>query len=362
MIVMLIVMITLALTSMLATHSVYAQTTTVQVNPPQVVYDSINGTIGTLFNITVTVTGVDDMRAWQVKMAYNDSIINVTRWYEPTWDPTYVFYGLGMTLPVPGPSKVVYGPGGWLGVGSTLFPGPAVGGGFTGDGLLCILTFNITATPPLGQIYTCNFNMIYPSDTFWMKTGESTKRAFTTYENGYYEYMNPWTSPGTPDIAVVNVTPSKTVIGQDYALFTTVLVTNQGNNVEQINATLCINATWWIKSPPFYLRGGESVFLTFTLNTSGLVKGNYTMGVYAEPVLGEVDMLDNNLATGIITVTIPGDVTGDFCLDMQDISLLADAFLTEPGHSLWNPSADINNDNSVDMMDISIAMDHFMQS
>jgi len=171
-----------------------ARAAAVNVNPPRVVYDSINGTIGTLFNITVKVTGVDDMEAWQVKMAFDDTIINVTRWYEPTWDPTYVFYGKG-TLPVPAPPKTIYSAGGWTGVGAVLFPASSVGGGFTGDGLLCILTFNITATPPPGQICTCNFNIVYPNDTFWIAralTGETgVKRAFTTCENGYYEYMNP---------------------------------------------------------------------------------------------------------------------------------------------------------------------------
>ena len=57
-----------------------------------------------------------------------------------------------------------------------------------------------------------------------------------------------------------------------------------------------------------------------------------------------------------------GDVNGDGTVDMQDIGLLADAFLAEPGHPLWNAGADINNDNRIDMADISIAIDHFMQS
>ena len=56
-----------------------------------------------------------------------------------------------------------------------------------------------------------------------------------------------------------------------------------------------------------------------------------------------------------------GDVNGDGTVDMQDISLLADAFLSYPGHPQWNLSADINNDNSVDMLDVSTAIDHFMQ-
>jgi hypothetical protein len=204
---MLILMIALGLTSsMLATHPVYAQTTTVDVNPPQVVYDSVNGTIGTLFNITVTVTGMDDMKTWQVKMAFNDSIINVTRWYEPTTNPAYVFYGKG-TLPVPAPPGVRY-QSGWVGIGSALFPAPAVGGGFTGAGLLCTLTFNITATPPPGQTYTCDFNVTYPNDTFWIKAGESAKRAFTTYNGGQY-----WFIPELAPLMILATLAAATIVG-----------------------------------------------------------------------------------------------------------------------------------------------------
>jgi hypothetical protein len=209
---MLILMITLALTSsMLATHPVYAQNGGVQVNPPQVVYDSTNGTIGTLFNLTVTVTGITDMKVWQVKMAFNVSMINVTRWYEPTTDTSYVFYGQS-TLPVPAPPKTSYniesGDIAYLGIGSALFPAPSPGGGFTGDGLLCILTFNITATPPPGQIYTCNFFINYPTGTFWIKTGESSKRAFDTYNGGQY-----WFIPELAPLMILATLAAATIVG-----------------------------------------------------------------------------------------------------------------------------------------------------
>jgi hypothetical protein len=162
--------------------------TSAYVDPAQIVLDpATNGTIGTLFNVTVWVNGVEDMKTWQVKMSFNHSMINITRWYEPTWDPNYVFYGK-TTLPVPGPSNVRYEyvneTSGWLGVGSALFPAPSPGGGFTGNGLLCILQFNVTAAPPEGEVYTTELYINYPSDTFWIKAGESAKRAFDSYTPG----------------------------------------------------------------------------------------------------------------------------------------------------------------------------------
>jgi hypothetical protein len=158
---------------------------TIYVDPANSSYDASTTPIGTLFNVTVKVNNVVDMKTWQVKMWFNDTIINVTRWYEPKTDPAYVFYGQS-TLPVPAPPKPAYGRG-WLGVGASLFPAPSVGGGFTGNGKLCILTFNITALPPPGQTYSCALNVTNFPDTFWIKAGESAKSPFDQYQNGNYE-------------------------------------------------------------------------------------------------------------------------------------------------------------------------------
>lgn len=174
--------------SILSIKEVRAATTSAYVDPAEIVLDpATNGTIGTKFNVTVWVTGVDDMSTWQLKMSYNHSMINITRWFEPTWDANYVFYGK-TTLPVPTPPGVRYQyvspTEGWVGVGSALFPYPSPGGGFTGDGLMCILEFNVTATPPEGELYTTELKIDYPTDTFWMKVGETTKRSFDTYTPG----------------------------------------------------------------------------------------------------------------------------------------------------------------------------------
>lgn len=57
---------------------------------------------------------------------------------------------------------------------------------------------------------------------------------------------------------------------------------------------------------------------------------------------------------------IPGDVSWNGEVDMQDISILIDNFMATPPN--WNPNCDVNNDFTIDMADISIAIDHFMQS
>jgi PKD repeat protein len=48
------------------------------------------------------------------------------------------------------------------------------------------------------------------------------------------------------------------------------------------------------------------------------------------------------------------DVDGDGKVDMLDISLAIDAFMTSPDHPLWDPRCDVNRDGFVDMADLSL--------
>jgi hypothetical protein len=46
---------------------------------------------------------------------------------------------------------------------------------------------------------------------------------------------------------------------------------------------------------------------------------------------------------------------------MQDISILVDKFLAEPGYPRWDVNCDIQDDLVIDMADISIAIDNFLK-
>lgn len=162
-------------------------------------------------------------------------------------------------------------------------------------------------------------------------------------------------------LLVSSLTSLKTVVSEGQLDQINVTIANQGYFTHLLNVTVYANSTA-IYVCPVTLQGGTTSTLTFIWNTTGFAKGNYTISAYAEPVPGEIDTADNNCTGGLITVTVPGDVTGDLWVDMQDISMLIDGFMTYPEHPRWNPNCDVNNDLSVDMLDISIAIDHFMQS
>ena len=165
---------------------------------------------------------------------------------------------------------------------------------------------------------------------------------------------------GKHNIAVANITASKTIVGQAYSTSTNVTVENQGDRTETFDVTVYANTTA-IATQTVTLTSGNSKTITFTWNTTGFAKGNYTIWAYAWPVSGETDTADNTKIGGTVFVTVAGDVTGEGLCDMQDISILVDKFLAEPKDPRWDVNCDVNDDHIIDMADISIAVDNFLK-
>jgi hypothetical protein len=178
------------------------------------------------------------------------------------------------------------------------------------------------------------------------------------------------------DVAITNITPFKTVVGQGYSLNINVTVANQGGYTETFNATAYANTTI-MASQNVTLTAGNSTRVTFTWNTTGFAKGNYTLWAYAEPVQSETFTSDNNLTAGWVIVSIVGDITGpdglpDGKVDMRDVGNVARAFQSVYNSSdgmYWhqvpcsacphNPNLDINNDGIIDMKDIATVARQF---
>jgi hypothetical protein len=176
------------------------------------------------------------------------------------------------------------------------------------------------------------------------------------------------------DLAVTNVTSSKTVVGQGYSLNINVTIANQGDSIEAFNVTLYANTTE-IGRREITLLSGTSESLTFIWNTSGFVKGNYTISAVASAVPGETDITDNNLTDGFVIVAMVGDIASivngkvmdlpDGKVDMTDIGKVAKRFGISPFHPLWDPDCDITGqiigvpDNKIDMRDIGTVARNF---
>jgi len=197
--------------------------------------------------------------------------------------------------------------------------------------------------------------IIYANDTSG-NTGSSNTIQFTV-------------NTTTHDIAVLNVTPSKTIVGEGYSININVTVENQGDNTETFNITLYANTTIINTFTNLTLPNGNSTTITFTWNTTGFAKGNYTIKAVADTVPSETDTTDNTLINGWVFVSIPGDVNADQTVNILDCIMLANHF----GHTNGNghtPStkewmaclnSDINCDLKVNILDCIILAGHFGQ-
>jgi hypothetical protein len=163
------------------------------------------------------------------------------------------------------------------------------------------------------------------------------------------------------DVAITEVSPSKTAVGQNFTCNVNVTAENQGDYDETFNVTVYANETA-IGTQTVALLAGNFTTITFTWNTSGFVYGNYTLTAYASPVPGETNTTNNNLTYDLIAVTIPGDISGDFKVGPYDFALLAAAYGSTPDEPAWNPAADINSDGKVGPADFAQLSAHYGQN
>jgi len=177
----------------------------------------------------------------------------------------------------------------------------------------------------------------------------------------------------THDIGIQNVTTSKTVVGQGYKVGINAKILNYGINSETFNVTVYVNTTS-IATQTVTLRSISSTTITFTWNTTGFVKGNYTIKAIADTVLGEIHTTDNTHIDSIVCVSTPGDINGDTYINIKDAVLLGVAFsanhITDPSDprycQYWrgsegpfNPNTDINSDGFINIKDAVALGTHF---
>jgi len=181
-----------------------------------------------------------------------------------------------------------------------------------------------------------------------------------------YPLMEPYSWVNV--LAVERVRLERTTLCQGLTTKIDVDIINCGRFTETFNLTLYINTTVFDKTE-VTLVSIDATTLTYTWDTAGFAKGNYTIRATATPVQGEIEVLDNTCTCWAI-VSMVGDLTGadswpDGEVDMRDIGVAARAFGSYPGHDRWNLEADITGpeylvpDNDVDMRDIALIARHF---
>jgi len=107
------------------------------------------------------------------------------------------------------------------------------------------------------------------------------------------------------------------------------------------------------------LDSNQSVTLKASWNTTGYLYGQYIISAYAKPSLRETHITDNILSGGIVKVTLPGDLNGDYQVTSLDVTILAEAYGSEPGSANWNSNADLDNNKIVGLSDLVTLALHY---
>jgi ABC-type transport system substrate-binding protein len=161
------------------------------------------------------------------------------------------------------------------------------------------------------------------------------------------------------NIAVIDIMPSKNVVGQGWSSSINVTVQNQGTLLETLNVTLCANTTVIATLSNINLTSGGSATIPFVWSTEGFAKGNYTIVANVTQISGETYIADNTRTFGSVAVTIPGDVDGNRLVSVFDLYTLGKAYDSSPEELNWNSCCDINDDELINSYDLTIVSDNY---
>jgi hypothetical protein len=307
-----------------------AATTFLSVDPPltsTAIYES--------FTVNITISDVTSLGGWEFKLIYRNDIVSAQSYAEGL----FLKQGGSTTLfPIEFDDSGYNETHGLIWLTCVIIGG---GSGVNGSGVLAELSFGA-----IGGGST----RLHLIDTV-LGDPQANPIAHSP-QDGDVEVA------GLADIAVTNVLPSRTFIGEGYLMDINVTVENQGFDTESFNVTAYANETIIDTILGVTLPSGNSTMLTFAWSTNGF-NGNYSISAYAHPLPGEVDLNDNTYTDGEVTVRWPYDVNQDNYVGIDDIVLVAEHFGEAPIDPNWNPIYDLNGDDYVGIDDIVLVAEHF---
>jgi hypothetical protein len=165
---------------------------TIYMEPPNNIYSLNNATLGTKFNVTIWVKNTTLVGGAQASIEFNDTVLNVTRWFMPTWDPNFFM----PQTPYP-PSALPAPPNpGYLhlhlGRGRVLVAvskgGLPPGEPWGHNGTIAIFEFNITKVPTVPGPKLTSVLKLNSTDTFLLDT-TATELNGTIIRDGSYTFI-----------------------------------------------------------------------------------------------------------------------------------------------------------------------------
>jgi hypothetical protein len=147
----------------------------------------------------------------------------------------------------------------------------------------------------------------------------------------------------------LNVCPCKTVVCEGYSLPINVTITNVSYLSLIPYVTVCLNTTVIGTETNINLSNRTQTTINLKCNTSSFGLGKYNVTAYP----GNVSSPD------FIVLTIPGDVDGNFQVQLADLVILAKTYGSKPADTNWNPNADIDNNCAVGLTDLVVLANHY---
>jgi hypothetical protein len=163
------------------------------------------------------------------------------------------------------------------------------------------------------------------------------------------------------DLSVFGVHVEKTIVGQGYAISVDVLVRNVGDFAEDFDVTvdLVSGQINYFSIFGVHMESGSSGAVTLTCDTTTLARATYSVRAHVSHVAYEVHTADNDYTDGEIKVTIPGDVDGDFFVNIMDATQIGYYWLQ--GVPPAPPEVDITGDGIINILDATIVGLNWLQ-
>jgi len=291
---------------------------------------------GLTFTVSVKITDPEDLFGIDFQMRWNTTLVEYLS--HELYIPVESYWWGVLYAPVTITKNDVNQTAGtyWVTAKSTSYTP------FNRDGTVFNMTFKAKANG------TCNLE-IFSSNL----TDINDKSIVHKVVGGVVEI-----APGVHDVAVTDVLPSGTIVGQGQSIKLYVALANEGTFAETFNVTVYANGTE-CSIVEMSLTAPNSTIAVIIWDTTSWLKGNYTISVNVTLVPGEIDIVDNSFVDGWILVTVSGDVDGDFDVDIYDIVLIASAYGTQEGDPQYDPNCDIDGDGDVDIYDIVLAAGNY---
>ncbi len=154
--------------------------------------------------------------------------------------------------------------------------------------------------------------------------------------------------PPATQVTMIAAVLSKNVVGQGYNVTVSLTVENQGDFTETLDIVLYCNTTV-LTTFPETLAPNTQKALSFTWDTTGWAKGNYTLITCAQIV-------------NWMFVTIPGDIDGDRDVDIYDIVRMSGVYGSRAPDQRYDPYCDMEDDGDIDIYDVVIAAGNYGDS